>query len=88
MAANQIDTKSQCKLILFYLKEHGKITAKDAMQLCGCMRLAARIHDLRSKGIPIKTKNFEYRNTAGNKVRYAIYSLEVQDDNRTETQAS
>lgn len=49
-----MDNDSQCKLILFYLKEYGKITAKDALQLCGCMRLAARIHDLRRKGIPIK----------------------------------
>ena len=71
-----MDNDSQCKLILFYLKEYGKITARDAMQLCGCMRLAARIHDLRSKGIPIKTETHEYKNTAGNKVRYAIYSLE------------
>lgn len=72
-----MENDSQCKMILFYLKEKGKITAKEALQLCGCMRLAARIHDLRSKGIPIKTETHEYRNTAGNKVRYAIYSLEV-----------
>ena len=39
---------------------------------------AARIHDLRKKGIGIKTESREYRNRAGNKVRYAIYSLEVQ----------
>lgn len=71
-----MDNDSQCKLILFYLKEYGKITARDAMQLCGCMRLAARIHDLRSKGIHINTDYREYRNRSGNKVRYAIYSLE------------
>lgn len=47
-----MDNDSQCKLILFYLKEHGSITAKEAMQLCGCMRLAARIHDLRKKRNP------------------------------------
>lgn len=79
MASNQIDKDSQRKLILFYLKEYGKITAKDAENLCGCMRLAARIHELRRKGIPIKTETREYRNTAGNKVRYAIYSLEVNN---------
>ena len=74
-----MDNDSQCKLILFYLKEYGKITAKDAIQLCGCMRLAARIHDLRRKGIPIKSESHTYRNTAGNKVRYAIYSLEANN---------
>lgn len=78
MGSNQIDKDSQCKIILFYLKAYGKITAKDALQLCGCMRLATRIHYLRLKGIPIKTEIHECRNTAGNKVRYAIYSLEVQ----------
>lgn len=36
-----MENDSQCKLILFYLKEYGKITARDAMQLCGCMRLYA-----------------------------------------------
>lgn len=74
-----MDNDSQCKMILFYLKEYGKITAQDALKLCGCMRLAARIHDLRQKGIPIKTETREYKNSAGNKVRYAIYSLEVSN---------
>lgn len=69
---------SQCKLILFYMKEMGSITAKEAFQLCGCKRLAERIQTLGKKGIPIKTETHEYRNTAGNKVRYAIYSLEVK----------
>lgn len=71
-----MDNDSQCKMILFYLKEEGPITAKIARQLFGCERLAARIHVLRKKGIPIKTTIQEYTNQAGNKVRYAIYSLE------------
>lgn len=72
-----MDNDSQCKMILVYLKETGPITAKIARQLCGCERLAARIHVLRKKGIPIKTTIREYKNTAGNTVRYAIYSLEA-----------
>lgn len=74
-----MDNDSQCKLILFYLKEYGKITAKDALQLCGCMRLAARIHDLRRKGIGITTEKSEYKNRAGNRVSYAIYKLDVKN---------
>ena len=74
-----MDNDSQCKMILFYLKEEGPITAKIARQLCGCERLAARIHVLCKKGIPIKTTIQEYTNLAGNKVRYAIYSLEVNN---------
>ena len=74
-----MDKESQCKAILFYMKEVGPITAKIARQLCGCERLAARIHDLRRKGIPIKTTPHEYINTIGHKVRYAVYSLEVNN---------
>ena len=29
-----MQTESQCKMILFYLKEKGSITAKEARQLC------------------------------------------------------
>lgn len=74
-----MDKDSQCKMILVYMKEKGSITAKEAMKLCGCMRLAARIHDLKRKGISIKTDIHEYKNTAGNNVRYAIYSLEAKN---------
>lgn len=74
-----MDKESQCKLILVYMKERGSITAQEAMKLCGCMRLAARIHDLRRKGIGITTEKSEYKNRAGNRVSYAIYKLEVKN---------
>ena len=74
-----MDNESQCKLILFYLKEKGKITAKEARQLCGCERLAARILDLRKKGIPIATDYNTYINKRGHLVRYAVYHLEVSN---------
>lgn len=67
---------SQCAKIHRYLEDTGPITAKTAWQLFGCERLAARIHVLRGRGIPIKTIMQEYTNSAGNKVRYAVYSLE------------
>jgi hypothetical protein len=50
------DKDSQCKIILVWLKEKGYINAKIARQLCACERLAARINDLRRKGIPIQTE--------------------------------
>lgn len=67
---------TQCKMILVYLKENGPITQKIARQLCGCERLAARIHVLRKKGISIKTEYNTYINQNGYQVRYGIYSLE------------
>ena len=71
-----MQTESQCKMILFYLKERGSITAKEARSLCQCERLAARINDLRKLGIPIKTEARTYVNKHGYPVRYAVYRLE------------
>lgn len=47
---------SQCKAIIAYMEEHGgKITPMEAMEEIGCMRLAARISDLRREGYSIET---------------------------------
>ena len=70
---------SQCMEILIHLKEEGPITTKIARELYKCERLAARIHDLRRKEIPIKTDIEEYIDSDGRKVRYAIYSLEANN---------
>lgn len=71
-----MQTESQCKMILFWLKEKGSINAKEARSLFQCERLAARINDLRRKGIPIKTETKYYKNKQGYPVRYAVYRLE------------
>lgn len=42
-------TDSQCSAILEHLKKGLSITPLEALSLCGCFRLAARIHDLRHK---------------------------------------
>ena len=39
-------TESQCSAILEHLKKGLSITPLEALSLCGCFRLAARIHDL------------------------------------------
>ena len=75
-----MQTESQCKMILFWLKEKGSINAKEARSLCQCERLAARINDLRRKGIPIKTETKYYKNKQGYPVRYAVYRLEDTHD--------
>lgn len=74
-----MQTDYQCKMILFYLKDRGSITTKEARQLCQCERLAARIKDLRRKGIPIKTETKTYINKNGYPVRYAVYRLEDKE---------
>ena len=72
-----MDNDSQCKMILFYLKDRGSITAREAYALCGCKKLYERINDLQKIGIRIKRETKTHRNTAGNKVRYTTYILEA-----------
>lgn len=75
-AAN-MQTDYECKMILFYLKDRGSITAREAYALCGCKKLYDRINDLQKIGIRIKRETKNHRNTAGNKVRYTTYILEA-----------
>lgn len=49
-------TATQCDCILGRLKEGKAITAIEALDLCGCFRLAARIHDLKERGCDIITE--------------------------------
>ena len=71
-----MQTEYQCKMILFYLKEYGSITAKEARSLCQCDKLVDRIKELRRIGIPIKSETKTYINKNGYPVRYAVYRLE------------
>lgn len=56
---------TQTKAILKHLQDGKTITPIDALNLYGCFRLSARIHDIRSMGYDVK-------NTGG---KYAVYSL-------------
>lgn len=50
---NEKSTKSQCDMIIAYLKKGYSITQLDALNLFGCFRLASRVHDLRERGYNI-----------------------------------
>lgn len=64
------------EMILSHLKAHGSITALEAINEYGILRLGARIYDLKSAGWPIKTDMETSKNRFGVPVRYARYSLE------------
>lgn len=66
---------TQTQEILRYLKDHGAITPVDAMREFGCMRLAARIADLKAKGHKINTTMVSSMNRYGKAVSYAKYTL-------------
>ena len=62
---------SQLKQIQNHLKQHGEINPLMALERYGCMRLAARISDLRHMGMQIQT---EIHNSG--KKHYASYRIE------------
>ncbi len=63
---------SQCDDILAHLKKGRSITALEALGLFGCLRLAARIYDLKEAGHNIKDTFIKVR---GKRVkRYALGS--------------
>jgi hypothetical protein len=61
---------SQCEQILGHLRLHGSITPVVALQNYGCMRLGARIWDLKKRGHCITVTN-EKKNGK----HYAKYTL-------------
>lgn len=74
--------KTQCEMILAYMKENGSITPVEAMQEIGCMRLASRICEIK-RTHKIKTERVTAPGRFG-PVTFARYSLE-QDESRNLT---
>lgn len=65
------DPKSQTAMIAAYLMKGNRLTAMEAMKKFGVFRLAARIEELRRKGMEIITKMIQVLGGA----RVAEYSL-------------
>lgn len=63
------------EMILQYMREHGSITPREALNHCGSMRLAARIHELREMGYTIHMELETVKTRSGRKERVARYSL-------------
>ena len=71
---------TQCEKILQHLSFNGSITAWEAMQEYGIMRLASRITDLKYMGVPVKKVMETSKNRYGEPVCYARYYLEEKKD--------
>lgn len=68
--------ESQCDAILDYMQTHKQgITPIDALGLCGCFRLSARIWDLRHKGFVIESRPVRGQNYC----RYVLLKEERGD---------
>ena len=68
----------QTDRILKYMRDFGSITQLEAMQDIGCMRLAARIADLKRDGHAIHREMETSKNRYGEETSYARYRL-VED---------
>lgn len=73
--------KSQKDQILEHLEKNGSITPLDAQRLYGCMRLGARIWDLKRDGHAIITELVEVatRNGKAHVARYRLAAKAVCD---------
>lgn len=67
-------TESQNRIIAEHLLGGKSLTSLEALELCGCLRLSGRIHDLRGRGMPISTEMVEI-----NGKRVARYSMSADD---------
>lgn len=69
---------TQKQRILEYMKANGFITPIEALREVDCMRLGARIWDLRHEGHNIKAKRIDYRNAWGEPKHYNAYYLDEE----------
>lgn len=65
---------SQDKKVLKLLQERGKINPHEALYEIGCLRLSARILQLRKQGYKIVTRRVTHQGRFG-KVNFAEYHL-------------
>jgi hypothetical protein len=68
--------QTQNDMILRHLRAFGSISPREAFDLYGCMRLGARIYDLKRQGFAIRAGRETSRNRRGDKVTYARYYME------------
>lgn len=66
--------KTQRDMALEYMRMHGSITPLEALIAFDCLRLGARISDLREDGFDIRT------DIAKGPKQYAIYRLEENNE--------
>lgn len=66
---------SQTTDIIKYIKEHGSITTRQAMQELGCYRLASRVNEMRKFGINVASEMITVPDHNGKDTRVARYTI-------------
>jgi hypothetical protein len=67
--------QNQAIRIVEYIRDHGSITALEAMRDLGCYRLAARIHDIKEMSYEIERDFVSVPNRHGESTQIARYSI-------------
>ena len=65
----------QAERVLKYMRDFGSITQLEAIRDISCMRLGARIFDLKREGYEIKKETETSKNRYGEDTSYARYRL-------------
>lgn len=78
MRRREADIVTQNERILRHLQDYGSITPVEALKDYGCMRLGARIYDLKREGHRITTERETVINKRGEKVAFARYRMGQQ----------
>ena len=76
MSKHEKFVSNQQEMILSLLQSDKYITAVSVMRDIGCMKLATRISELRSKGIPIEDEWVNGTNRFGKPITYKKYMLD------------
>lgn len=61
--------------ILRHIQHYGSISPQEALKYYGCMRLGARIYDLKRRGYPIISEREDGVNRRGEKCHWARYRM-------------
>ena len=72
--------KPQTRRVFDYIRSHGSITQKEAEERLGCMRLAARIAEIKREGYPIRTEIVTAKSRYGELIHYARYTQEAVNE--------
>ena len=77
----QMAKMTQCERILRHMRDYGTIDPMTAIKDYGCMRLSARIGDLKGLGYPIHAERVKSKNRYGETSNYCVYSL-IKEETR------
>ncbi|MBQ8885010.1 MAG: helix-turn-helix domain-containing protein [Clostridia bacterium] len=66
---------TQTERIMKHLREHGTITAYEAMREYGIMQLAARLCELERAGVQFERRTAKGKNRYGEPMNWTVYSL-------------